>query len=72
MSLKLGALLELAEKTVVVGELGKLMVDEIPMERTEPGAPRALYQSELLVPFSLEGERAKTLEALQATRRRTN
>lgn len=45
MSLKLGALLELAEKTVVVGELGKLMVDEIPTERTEPGAPRAAYNS---------------------------
>ncbi|ORY82349.1 Eisosome component PIL1-domain-containing protein [Leucosporidium creatinivorum] len=43
MSLKLGALLELAEKTVVVGELGKLMVDEIPTDRTEPGAPRAIY-----------------------------
>lgn len=45
MSLKLGALLELAEKTVVVGELGKLMLDEIPTERTEPGAPRAAYNS---------------------------
>lgn len=43
MSLKLGAMLELAEKTVVVGELGKLMVDEIPTDTTEPGASRAAY-----------------------------
>lgn len=47
MSLKLGALLELAEKSVVVGELGKLMVEEIPLDRTEPGHPRAPYNSEL-------------------------
>ncbi|KDE06603.1 hypothetical protein MVLG_03099 [Microbotryum lychnidis-dioicae p1A1 Lamole] len=45
MSLKLGALLEMAEKMVVVAELGKLMIDEIPTERTEPGAPRAHYNS---------------------------
>ncbi|SCV71200.1 BQ2448_2788 [Microbotryum intermedium] len=45
MSLKLGALLEMAEKLVVVAELGKLMIDEIPTERTEPGAPRAHYNS---------------------------
>ncbi|KAM0754430.1 hypothetical protein T439DRAFT_321466 [Meredithblackwellia eburnea MCA 4105] len=43
MSLKLGAMLELAEKTVIIGELGKLIVDEIPTERTDPGMPRANY-----------------------------
>lgn len=41
--LKLGALLELAEKTTIVAELGKLLVASIPLERTEPGAPRAYY-----------------------------
>ncbi|KAI5481694.1 hypothetical protein MNV49_002920 [Pseudohyphozyma bogoriensis] len=44
MSLKLGAILELAEKTVIIGEIGKLIIDEIPTERTEPGMPRAHYQ----------------------------
>ncbi|KAK4702218.1 hypothetical protein P7C70_g4006, partial [Phenoliferia sp. Uapishka_3] len=45
MSLKLGALLELAEKAIIIGEIGKLIVDEIPVEQTEPGAPRARYQA---------------------------
>jgi len=43
LSLKLGALLELSEKTTVIAELGKLMVDELPTQRTQPGAPRAHY-----------------------------
>ncbi|KAM0788075.1 hypothetical protein ACM66B_001246 [Microbotryomycetes sp. NB124-2] len=43
MSLRLGALLEWAEKAVVVAELGKLIVDEVPTDRTEPGAQRAPY-----------------------------
>lgn len=44
LSLKLGALLELGEKTTIIGELGKLLVEEIPLQRTEPGAARAPYQ----------------------------
>ncbi|GAA5915542.1 uncharacterized protein JCM6883_000286 [Sporobolomyces salmoneus] len=43
LSLKLGALLELSEKTTVIAELGKLMVDELPTQRTQPGHPRAHY-----------------------------
>ncbi|BGP38693.1 hypothetical protein JCM10449v2_002628 [Rhodotorula kratochvilovae] len=43
LSLKLGALLELAEKTVIIAELGKLIVDMLPMDETEPGQPRAYY-----------------------------
>ncbi|KAK4047545.1 hypothetical protein OIV83_005332 [Microbotryomycetes sp. JL201] len=43
MSLRLGALLEWAEKAVVVAELGKLIVDEIPTDKTEPGAQRSPY-----------------------------
>ncbi|KAK4047598.1 hypothetical protein OIO90_006139 [Microbotryomycetes sp. JL221] len=43
MSLRLGALLEWAEKAVVVAELGKLIVDELPTDRTEPGTQRAPY-----------------------------
>ncbi|BGP54164.1 hypothetical protein JCM8202_005077 [Rhodotorula sphaerocarpa] len=43
LSLKLGAMLELAEKTVIIAELGKLMVDMLPTEETEPGQPRAYY-----------------------------
>ena len=43
-SLKLGALLELSEKTGVVAEMGKLLVDLIPRGRTEPGRAREDYQ----------------------------
>ncbi|GAA6019298.1 hypothetical protein JCM11491_001308 [Sporobolomyces phaffii] len=43
LSLKLGALLELSEKTTVIAELGKLMVDELPTQRTQPGSLRAHY-----------------------------
>ncbi|GAA5868426.1 hypothetical protein JCM1840_006992 [Sporobolomyces johnsonii] len=43
LSLKLGALLELSEKTTIIAELGKLMVDELPTTPTDPGAPRAYY-----------------------------
>lgn len=43
MSLKLGAMLELAEKTVIIAELGKLVVDMLPTDETEPGQPRAYY-----------------------------
>ncbi|GAA6050790.1 hypothetical protein JCM3770_001647 [Rhodotorula araucariae] len=44
LSLKLGALLELAEKTVIIAELGKLIVDMLPMDETQPGQPRAYYE----------------------------
>ncbi|GAA5934116.1 uncharacterized protein JCM15063_000559 [Sporobolomyces koalae] len=44
LSLKLGALLELSEKTTIIAELGKLMVDELPIERTQPGEPRPHYE----------------------------
>ncbi|GAA6060707.1 hypothetical protein JCM10212_003328 [Sporobolomyces blumeae] len=43
LSLKLGALLELSEKTTIIAELGKLMVDELPTQTTMPGHPRAHY-----------------------------
>ncbi|GAA5930646.1 hypothetical protein JCM1841_006826 [Sporobolomyces salmonicolor] len=43
LSLKLGALLELSEKTTIIAELGKLMVDELPTVPTEPGASRVYY-----------------------------
>ncbi|GAA5884769.1 hypothetical protein JCM6882_005385 [Rhodosporidiobolus microsporus] len=43
LSLKLGAMLELAEKTVIVAELGKLIVDMLPTDVTEPGEQRAYY-----------------------------
>lgn len=41
---QLGALLELSEKTVIIGEIGKLIVDELPTERTPPGGMRAPYR----------------------------
>ncbi|KAJ8295939.1 Sphingolipid long chain base-responsive protein PIL1 [Rhodotorula toruloides] len=43
LSLKFGAMLELAEKTVIIAELGKLIVDMLPTDQTEPGQTRAYY-----------------------------
>jgi hypothetical protein len=43
MAVKFGGLLELAEKMTIVGELGKLLIDEIPLEETPPGFGRAPY-----------------------------
>ncbi|KAH8921728.1 hypothetical protein BT69DRAFT_300916 [Atractiella rhizophila] len=44
MGLKLGALLEMSEKSTIIAELGKLLLEEIPRDRTEPGNPRVLYR----------------------------
>ncbi|KZT42574.1 hypothetical protein SISSUDRAFT_892176 [Sistotremastrum suecicum HHB10207 ss-3] len=43
MALKLGGLLEFAEKATIVGELGKLIIDEIPIGTLAPGHPRPMY-----------------------------
>ncbi|OCH86000.1 hypothetical protein OBBRIDRAFT_814825 [Obba rivulosa] len=43
MGLKFGGLLECSQKGVIIGESGKLVIEEIPMETTEPGLPRAYY-----------------------------
>ncbi|CDZ97696.1 Eisosome component PIL1/LSP1 [Phaffia rhodozyma] len=45
LSIKFGGLLELAEKMTIVGELGKLLLEEIPLEITPPGYGRAPYNS---------------------------
>ncbi|KDQ18147.1 hypothetical protein BOTBODRAFT_29483 [Botryobasidium botryosum FD-172 SS1] len=43
MALKFGGLLECAEKARIIGEMGKLLIEEIPLETTQPGHPRAYY-----------------------------
>ncbi|UZJ56761.1 hypothetical protein CBS101457_006081 [Exobasidium rhododendri] len=43
MGIKCGGLLELAEKMTIVAEVGKLMIEEIPLDYTHPGMPRAQY-----------------------------
>ncbi|KLO06243.1 hypothetical protein SCHPADRAFT_800361, partial [Schizopora paradoxa] len=43
MILKFGGLLELAEKSTIVGDLGKLLLEEIPLEATQPGLGRPFY-----------------------------
>ena len=43
---QLAALCQLGEKLSIIGELGKLLVSEIPLERTEPGHDRTIYTSE--------------------------
>jgi hypothetical protein len=45
MSFKFGGLEELGEKICIIGELGKLLIEEIPLEETPPGYARAPYQS---------------------------
>ncbi|KAI0929537.1 hypothetical protein AcV7_005370 [Taiwanofungus camphoratus] len=44
MGLKFGGLVECCEKGAIVGELGKVVITEIPIDPTEPGLPRAYYQ----------------------------
>ncbi len=43
LGIKSGALLEMAEKLTIVAEISKLMLDEIPLQPTRPGMPRAEY-----------------------------
>lgn len=45
MSFKFGGLEELGEKMCIIGELGKLLLEEIPLEETPPGYSRAPYNS---------------------------
>lgn len=45
LGIKFNGLLELAEHLTIVGELGKLLIEEIPLEETPPGYGRAPYQS---------------------------
>jgi len=45
MSYKFGGLEELGEKMCIIGELGKLLLEEIPLEETPPGYSRAPYTS---------------------------
>ena len=43
LGLKCAGLLELAEKLTIVAQVGKLMLEEIPLHTTTPGMPRAEY-----------------------------
>ncbi|SPO30494.1 related to LSP1 - primary component of eisosomes [Ustilago trichophora] len=43
LGIKSGALLEMAEKLTIVAEISKLMLEEIPLQATQPGMPRAEY-----------------------------
>jgi len=43
ISLRLGAMLELAEKMTIVCEFGKMLAAEVPLEKTAPGSGRAPY-----------------------------
>ncbi|KAH7107820.1 Eisosome component PIL1-domain-containing protein [Auriculariales sp. MPI-PUGE-AT-0066] len=44
LTLKFGAILEFAEKATIVGELGKALIEEIPLQATPPGQMRTMYQ----------------------------
>lgn len=43
MGIKCGGLLELAEKLTIIAEVGKMIIEEIPLEETHPGMPRTDY-----------------------------
>ncbi|KAG8935617.1 hypothetical protein FRC02_007328 [Tulasnella sp. 418] len=45
MSVKYGAVLELGQKLIIVGEQGKTLIEGIPMELTTPGYGRAPYMN---------------------------
>lgn len=44
LGIKFGGCFELAEKAQIVGELGKLLIEEIPLEQTPAGYGRAPYE----------------------------
>ena len=46
LGLKSGGLMELAEKTIVIAESCRLLVEEIPLQPTMPGTQRAPYRNE--------------------------
>ncbi|CDO70616.1 hypothetical protein BN946_scf184748.g13 [Trametes cinnabarina] len=60
MGLKFGGLLECCEKGAIVGELGKLVIAEIPTAPTEPGLPRPYYTGHARTEF-LVAEAARTI-----------
>ncbi|CAO1629476.1 unnamed protein product [Sympodiomycopsis kandeliae] len=43
MGLKCGGLLEFAEKVTIMAEIGKMIIEEIPLNQTKPGMPRDSY-----------------------------
>ncbi|KAI0372011.1 hypothetical protein BV20DRAFT_941050 [Pilatotrama ljubarskyi] len=60
MGLKFGGLLECCEKGAIVGELGKLIISEIPLEPTQPGLPRPYYSGHARTEF-LVAEAARAI-----------
>ncbi|EJF63738.1 hypothetical protein DICSQDRAFT_134340 [Dichomitus squalens LYAD-421 SS1] len=60
MGRKFGGLLECCEKGAIVGELGKLVISEIPLEQTQPGLPRPYYAGHARTEF-LVAEAARSV-----------
>nr|VWO95973.1 MFS domain-containing protein [Ganoderma boninense] len=60
MGTKFGGLLECCEKGSIVGELGKLVISEIPLEPTQPGLPRSFYTGHARTEF-LVSEAARSV-----------
>lgn len=60
LGIKFNGLLELAEHLTIVGELGKLLIEEIPLEETPPGYGRAPYTG-YATTERLSGEAAKCI-----------
>ncbi|EIW75499.1 hypothetical protein CONPUDRAFT_131737 [Coniophora puteana RWD-64-598 SS2] len=53
MTLKFGGLVECCEKGVIIGNIGKNILVDIPEEQTQPGMPRAFYNGHTHVNFLL-------------------
>lgn len=72
LALKFGGLLELAEKATIIGELGKLLIEEVPLETTPPGYGRGPYHG-LSNPYLIEecrgADELLRFPSAQATRR---
>jgi hypothetical protein len=75
LSLKFGGMEELGEKMCIIGELGKLLLEEVPLEETPPGYGRAPYngyektanaanEAARCVSFSYSGSSKLTLSSL--------
>ncbi|KAI0777735.1 hypothetical protein BD413DRAFT_468189 [Trametes elegans] len=60
MGLKFGGLLECCEKGAIIGELGKLVIAEIPLEPAQPGLPRPYYTGHARTEF-LIAEAARSI-----------
>ncbi|WFD36085.1 hypothetical protein MCUN1_002956 [Malassezia cuniculi] len=64
IGLKAGGLMEMAEKSIVIAESMRLLIDEIPQVATTPGQPRIPYRSEARTDHIIQ-EAVQQLESIR-------